>query len=255
MQSDAFFFGGVILFFFVLWLATGGPTKPISFAGPYITPIESPDSVQVGYGDTGASSGSSQDVRSSLSDAQYKLQQLQAQATSIQSFGTPSPYRGQVTISHSGGASGSTPDTEYVTIQAAYDAKSDITISGWRLVSAATGNSATIPNGSQLLRTGDVNGASPVVLHPGDTAIISSGESPVGASFRENECVGYLTQHQTFVPSLSRNCPSPRDEFAKHYNRQCAAGRYLLQPGAESLPMQRAVRRGSAHLFLLLIHR
>ena len=50
MKSDGLFFLGVIAFFFILWFATGGPTRPMSFAGPYITPITDVGTVSSGYG-------------------------------------------------------------------------------------------------------------------------------------------------------------------------------------------------------------
>jgi hypothetical protein len=57
----------------------------------------------------------------------------------------------------------------------------------------------------------------PVVLHPNDTAIIVTGESPIDVSFRENECTGYYTQSKNFYPSLSQSCPDPRDDFDTFY--------------------------------------
>ena len=57
MRSEFLFFLAMLVVFFVLWLAGGGPSKPISFAGPYITPITNVDQTQVGYGEGGWISG------------------------------------------------------------------------------------------------------------------------------------------------------------------------------------------------------
>ncbi len=46
-------------------------------------------------------------------------------------------------------------------------------------------------------------------LAPGGLALVATAASPVGVSFRENMCTGYLSQFQSFTPSLSDECPSP----------------------------------------------
>src|ERR1035437_2472587 len=37
MQHDAFFFIGVFVFIFLIWVATGGPTHPLAFTGPSLS--------------------------------------------------------------------------------------------------------------------------------------------------------------------------------------------------------------------------
>ena len=34
MENDAWFFIGVFVFIFIIWISVGGPTHPISFTGP-----------------------------------------------------------------------------------------------------------------------------------------------------------------------------------------------------------------------------
>jgi len=46
---------------------------------------------------------------------------------------------------------------------------------------------------------------------PGASAIITTGLSPVGVSFEDNICSGYLGQLQTFFPTLSSSCTAPSD--------------------------------------------
>jgi hypothetical protein len=48
-------------------------------------------------------------------------------------------------------------------------------------------------------------------LGPGESVIFSTGVSPVGVSFRETTCTGYLAQTQEFTPQLSNSCPRPTD--------------------------------------------
>ncbi|HEX5774729.1 MAG TPA: hypothetical protein VFY28_02075 [Candidatus Paceibacterota bacterium] len=229
MSSDGVFFLGVLLFFFFVWLAGGGPARPISFAGPYITPITNVDQTQAGYGSTkdwlggipdAFSSGLSglgssfKDTESRLLEAQAELRRLESAARDLEVFGDPSPYKDQVDIV-SVSASNTVQD-EYVTIQMSANAPEPLTITGWRLKSMASGKSATIPEGTELPRTG-VNQTGAIVLRPGDQAIIATSDSPIGVSFRENKCVGYFAQRQSFTPSLWSSCPSPLAEFERYY--------------------------------------
>lgn len=203
-MSDGVFFVGVILFFFLLWFVSGGPTRPISFAGPYITPITDVNDSQAGYGDGSAWLGLPDTVGSFFSGAT-----IQGTATA-----NPSLYRGQVKIVSV--SPGTSAKDEYVTLQLAQDASAPVTISGWRLKSDATHKSETIPFGTELPSRG-VNRTAAITLLPGDRATIATGDSPIGVSFRENRCVGYFSSRQSFNPPITSYCPSPYEEFERYY--------------------------------------
>ena len=203
-MSDGVFFIGIILFFFLLWFVSGGPTRPISFAGPYITPVTDVGQSQAAYGDDGWFS---------LPDAGGLFSGASIQSGT--SISDPSPLRGQVRIT--GVSSGTNADDEYVSIQLESNAPGPVTISGWMIKSDATHKSVTIPNGAELPRRG-VNQTGPITLLPGDRATIATGDSPVGVSFRENRCVGYFGSRQSFNPPLMSNCPAPIDEFERYYD-------------------------------------
>ena len=79
--------------------------------------------------------------------------------------------------------------------------------------SALTGVRAFFPRGADLFFVGAVNAQQDIYLDPEGSAVISSGPSPVGTSFRENVCTGYLDGLQTFRPALSRDCPAPADSL------------------------------------------
>ncbi|MEK7602552.1 MAG: hypothetical protein AAB472_03640 [Patescibacteria group bacterium] len=49
MKTDALFVVMCILFLFAAWVATGGPTRPVSTAGPYITPVTRSGEESQGY--------------------------------------------------------------------------------------------------------------------------------------------------------------------------------------------------------------
>lgn len=225
MVSDGVFFVGILLFFFLLWFVSGGPTRPISFAGPYITPITDTGTVQEGYANDSAwfGFGSSFEGKwfgsdpmggGSSANTQSEIRRLEGLVSDLQTFGESSPYRNQVSIT--GVSSSVDVDNEYITIQLSRSAPSPVTVSGWRVRSDATRNSATIPSGTELPKSG-VNSVAPITLQPGDTLTLTTGDSPIGVSFRENTCVGYFAQRQSFVPSLQSSCPSPLDEFERYY--------------------------------------
>ncbi len=218
MRHDAFFFIGIFVFIFLIWVATGGPSHPISFTGPLLsapTPIGSGTYIRLpqapfGLGGTlvtldgSDSSGPSGSTGGSLPIGGV-------------AFGPPSPYRGQVSLSHYVSSAGnSDAGKESISISLQSGAASSITLSGWRLVSAASGASAVIPFGTEVPTSGIINEAQPIILKAGDRAIIISGRSPIGASFRENKCIGYFSQFQTFSPSLP-SCPDPSDELVRYY--------------------------------------
>ena len=92
-------------------------------------------------------------------------------------------------------------------------------------------------------RSGTVNSTSPVVLKPGEKAIILTGRSPVGASFKENICTGYLGQYQTFIPDLNRSCPSPADEISARYS---GADKEACTTTAENIPRCAVVTSSTA---------
>jgi len=221
-MHDAWFFVGVLVFIFLIWIATGGPTHPISFTGPmldqpeelgggtYLQLPRAPFMVNRrevtlrGY----SSSGSSNTGYSNTEGSLYGI-----------SFGPPSTYQGMVTMSHSvSNASSTDPNTEYVKILSTR-ANVPISISNWRLVSAASGKSAFLPLGTTVPTFGVVNPTQNIVLAPGERAQITSGRSPIGVSFRENKCTGYLNTFQEFTPSLPRSCPNPSDELASFYGQ------------------------------------
>ncbi len=227
MQSEFLFFLAMMVFFFVLWLAGGGPAQPISFAGPYITPITGVDQEQQGYGNswvpnikmnvTGTLPGVKyQEYRGNLSSIQNQLSDLQIEAKKQALWSTPSPLRGVVRIT-GGNFSSTNPDQEYVTIQVSQSAPAPVTITGWRLQSLASDKGATIGRGTKTPSTGTVNGNAPIVLAPGERAYIVTGESPIGASFAENVCTGYLESSQDFYPPLAKRCPAPSEEFDRHF--------------------------------------
>lgn len=234
MEHDAWFFIGVFVFIFLVWIATGGPLHPIAFTGPTLrqpgvlgggTYLELPRSpFTVGGYETSLPGSSSEGSHGQNAQTPPQLSGV--------NYGDSSPYRNAVTMSHYvSGAGSSDPRGEYIELSVSQSAGVPVNISGWTLRSEATGNAMSIPKGTEVPASGVVNAAQDIVLSPGDRAIIISGQSPIGASFRENKCIGYFTTFQKFSPSLPQNCPTPTDElstsFGGNYIRDAACVDYV----------------------------
>jgi len=220
MEHDAWFFIGVFVFIFLVWIATGGPLHSISFSGPrlalpgelgggsYLSLPRSPYTIGGGGTQLPGSSGDSS-TNGNVSGTTL------AGGTA---FGEVSPYRGVVSMSHYISSAGSSnPRNESIELSISGSAGVPVDITGWTLMSESTGSASIIPKGTEVPTSGIVNAAQDIVLTPGTRAILISGQSPIGASFRENKCIGYFSTFQSFSPSLPQNCPAPSDELSALY--------------------------------------
>lgn len=135
-------------------------------------------------------------------------------AASDVGYGSPSMYAGQIALAQ-GGAMAQTASAQYIEIALSPGAEAPLTLSGWSLRSALTGARAYIPEAAAIFAMGRVNAVASVSLSPGAVAIIATAASPVGVSFAENMCTGYLGTLQPFVPPLPLRCPSPSSEIPR----------------------------------------
>src|SRR5665213_1364667 len=187
-MHDSLFFVGIFIFIFLVWAATGGPTHPISFAGPFLSSPTTAGNVTtyflpqasfvIGTSDAHlpeiSSTRSDGSVGQNLSSVSEQADQLRQQVKDAAAFGIPSPYRGLVTISHNtSGVSNQDPKQQYVELDTSYQATSGIDITGWKLISTATTTSVTIPQGARVPVVGDVNATAHIILNPGDKALLS----------------------------------------------------------------------------------
>lgn len=225
MEHDAWFFVGVFVFIFLIWIATGGPTHPISFTGPtlaepgvlgggtYLSLPRAPFGINNGSNVALPGSSSGGGSVEGISGA--------AETPSFvggTTFGNVSPYRGIVSMNHYVSGAGSLdPKNEYIEMRVSQNAGVPVNISGWTLQSDASGSAINIPKGTETPSSGTINAAQDIVLTAGDQVTVISGQSPIGASFRENKCIGYFSTFQKFSPSLPQNCPVPADELTSFY--------------------------------------
>lgn len=127
-----------------------------------------------------------------------------------QQFGNPSPYVGRVRFTEDGAAE-SDITKEFVRITASENNTEPIVVTNWVLQSAVSGARGTIPSATPLFVLGVVNTARPLYLEPGTSVFVTTAASPIGVSFRENICSGYLTELHSFNPELSTECPAPSE--------------------------------------------
>ena len=129
-----------------------------------------------------------------------------------------SEFKGKIILENLYGFYESELADEVLTIHASSDNKEKITITGWKLVSVPTGNSAVIGKGVYLPFPGTVMPEQPITVSPGDTVYISTGRSPIGVSFLLNKCTGYFEENRTFYTALRRQCPLAKNESLPQFS-------------------------------------
>lgn len=134
-----------------------------------------------------------------------------------------SPYAGFVDL-QIGAAQSQNPNEEYIVIRTSQLAVVPITVSGWTIRSALSGMRAVVPLAASPFVQGVVNSVQPIVLHGGESVVLASGSSPVGISFRETTCTGYLGQTQRFSPPLANACPRPTDRMPRTSENEARFG-------------------------------
>ena len=228
-------FFGLILILFILWLINGGIgrtkdaasriSNPLDFFSgifegsnirfPDVTSqINLPEVAGTGDGEpySGSSDNSSTNPQENLNDYQNQYDDLNREAIDAQTFGTPSPYRGKVALRFTA-AQAPDPHSQYVVVSASGSNASAVSISGWSLQSAVSGARATIPQAANPYMMGKINAVSSATLSPGAVAYIITGASPVGVSFHENICSGYMGRLVSFIPQITDTCPLPAQDF------------------------------------------
>ena len=207
----------MVLSFIALWLWEGGYWRIAKYASIIPNPLDATSTDQLyqlpGQPDfftVPDPTSAADEMEYGASDALYPQDALYDTGATDPSGGSRSPYAGYVAL-QIGGADRPDRDGEYVVIRASDTASLPIPVSGWRVRSLYSGKSAVIPLAANPFYQGVVNTVAPITLGPGESVIFSTGVSPVGVSFRETTCTGYLAQTQEFTPQLSNSCPRPTD--------------------------------------------
>ena len=163
-MSDAWLVIAIFVFAFVLWVSTGGPTRPISFSGPFITPITDVGDVQEGYG--GSNEWYVDDSNASFWSTRTIFGRFEGVLDDDSDIGASPETTGRVSIV-GGDSNLTTSDArrERIVLRAR---SGTATITGWQLVSRRTNARAVIP-------LSDAGRA--IVLESGDEAVITTGAS------------------------------------------------------------------------------
>lgn len=212
MHSDLQWFFGFILVIAVL-AYTGWTTRK---GGSLFSPATSTIAVQYSS-NTGATQPpiqktQEQEIADQIKQAQTEVTKLQGQVKQAEVDANASPLRGKLAIvSLSRGANAA---SEYVLIQAASENSAPIQITGLVLRSVVSHLTVTIPKAWRLPYPGAAGEGDEVSLAPGERAVITTGYSPNGMSFRLNTCTGFFAQNTSFSPLLPRECPSPAQELS-----------------------------------------
>ena len=140
--------------------------------------------------------------------------------------GIPSPHVGAVSIRQAAARTQSASG-QYIELQSAGD--DTLNISGWSLESIVSGARGLIPEATSLYIMGRVNAVGEITLAPGGSAIVVTGASPVGVSFQENMCTGYLGTVQPFVPPLVASCPPPSAAIPRTAESEARLGASCFQ--------------------------
>ncbi len=199
-MSDGLFFSLILGFFFIVWLAGGGPHRPISFAGPFITPITTVGDVQSAYGPN---------LSGKISAGGVTVGTNVPSNVGSDDIPNTSPYAGRISLAHFvSGIGDPNPAHEYLTLTSLPSATGSIDITGWKLVSVKTGVGVSLPQGATMLTLGPVQ-ISPIQLQPGGTVTITSGYSPVNVSYEQSVCTSYLPNASNYQLCFSRHAGEP----------------------------------------------
>lgn len=147
-----------------------------------------------------------EELRQKIEDLSDEAWELEKELHAYQRTQPESRYAQWVTL-RANSTKTSDPDREYFTIT--LDKKApNIDISDWYMESYVSENRANIPDGVYVYKAGgSINRTAPIILEPNQRAYVYTGESPLGFSYQENSCFGYLRNEnlQSGYPS----CPRP----------------------------------------------
>ncbi len=169
-----------------------------------------PDGQVSGGYDAVAASG--EDVEAEIAEIYETLETLEEEARAVKLRSPESPYAGKLFLSV-GNVSETVPKYEHLFLEASDTNASGISISGWKIESYVSDEEAIIPKGDRVLEDPYKPVKEPIVLLPGESAYLVTGDTFLNTSFRENICTGYLDERGTVYPSLSTSCPAPLDEM------------------------------------------
>ena len=183
----------VILVF--VWLFTGGPLRPSSKSGWFLNKPQQKETQKI--------KKQTEEILGTKSSSSK---------SKFQSSSSQSSVRPDFVAINIGRAREINPDEEYLEIKADKKNKSPMKITGWKL-KGKTGLDIAIGKGASYTYSNVASQPQEdIYLKPGEKAVIVTGKSPLGTSFKLNKCAGYFGQFHTFTPDLDTDCPLLREE-------------------------------------------
>ncbi|MEK7628484.1 MAG: hypothetical protein AAB421_03640 [Patescibacteria group bacterium] len=184
---------------------------------PFPATPDLPDEVSnYTWSDTEEASSENLDVAEELLSLERSYDEMRTKLSEARVLGELSPHREHVHILDAQ-TSALQAGQEYVVIGVDYEATAPIDVTGWSLQRTTDGARVRLPVGTRIFEMGTIPTFGDITLERGAEAVITTGVSPVGTSFRENTCTGHLSQFQTFIPSIEERCPNPLAELGTEY--------------------------------------
>ena len=206
----------VVILAFV-WLFTGGPLRPSSESGWFLNKPQqkatqkTKEQTEEIFGTTGATKEIVQPKINQSSSASSSKQSSSAKSK-LQSSSSQSSIRPDFVTLKTRGAKETAPDQEYLEIKADKKNKSPVKITGWKL-KGKTDLDIVIGKGASYIYASIASQPQEdIYLKSGEKAIVITGNSPLGTSFKLNKCAGYFEQFHEFTPELNTECPLLKDE-------------------------------------------
>ena len=205
----AFVFIIIILAF--VWLFTGGPLRPSSKSGWFLNKPQQ-KAAQETKKQTEEILGTKSSDPSKEAAQNFSSRQSSSAKSKVQSSSSQSSVRPDFATLKKRRAKETNPDEEYLEIKADKKNKSSLKITGWKL-KGKTGLDGVIGKGAfYIYASAASQPQEDIYLKPGEKAVIVTGKSSLGTSFKMNKCVGYFEQFHEFTPELNTECPLLRDD-------------------------------------------
>ena len=195
----------VILAF--VWLFTGGPLRPSSKSGWFLFRPQQ-------KGEQKAKKEVIEVLGKKVPVDETEQPKTKTQSVSVKptSSSSQSSIKPDFVTLKERSARETDPNQEYLEIKADKKNKSPMKITGWKLKGKGNFDVAINRGSSFIYAETASQPQEDIYLKPGEKAVIVTGKSPLGTSFKLNKCAGYFEQFHEFSPNLNTNCPFLRDE-------------------------------------------
>ncbi len=195
-------FVGLAIIVAIIFIGITGGFKPKEGGGLFSFGIQGTSTI--------SSSNSDYELVQKINDAQRQVDELKKKVEEQEKNKTLSKYRDLVSISYV--SRYGDQNSEYVQIRTSGSGTTTVNVTGWTLKSESSGRAVNIPKATKLFFADSPNSEEDIILSANENLYLVTGYSSNGSSFKVNKCSGYLSQFQTFNPSLYTSCPAPRDE-------------------------------------------